>query len=220
MQRSIGHYCFGLSFAVLAAMLGLQPAIASAAESDPDYTAVVKRESPEATFDANMLGIVHMELTAGTFPFRRTHTWWRATVSNYRNPMTYPVFLRTVGRADLAESYEHRLTVSNVLGWTGIAIALGGVGVAAWGLSQERKDLLVIGGGAFLAGGLLWSFGGSSPDPELSEDEAATLAERYNQGLRLRLRLESRARTHKQRAWTLAPAFGPGTIGLAGFRPF
>jgi hypothetical protein len=189
---------------------------AKAAESRPQpFDNLERRDTAERTYEANAFGLIHREVTAGGLIFSRTYEFWRVVRGNYRLPVEYAEFFRAVGRPELADSYETRLTVSNVLGWTGLAAMLGGAGVGFWGFSKEKENVVFAGFGIAAAGGLLWVLGGAAPGPGITETEAARLVDRYNSGLTHYLDPSGRASLPPRSGWTVNPFAGVKAIGLA-----
>jgi hypothetical protein len=185
-----------LAFAALSACLGAgtaraadAPPNAPAASTKPAaarFAGLQQGDSAAETYDLNALGLVHMKTSWSLFS---PSEWWRPVRGKYRDTMTYVDFFDAVGRPDLGASQSARNTLSDVLFWGGLVALAGGIGLAVHGGTAQSSAETYAGAG-IAGGGLACSLvGGAISGPIVGEDEAASLADRYNGALGAHLRL-------------------------------
>jgi hypothetical protein len=179
------------------------PRAASSPRASPDrFQGLKQGDSAAETYDLNALGLVHMK---GGWSLFSPSEWWRPVRGKYRDAMKYVDFFEAVGRPDLAASQGSRNTWSDVLFYGGLLVLAGGVVLAVHGGTSQAAAETYTGLGV-AGGGLVCSIvGGAISGPVVSEDEAASLADRYNLALGAHLRIDGKsARSLSSTPWQLA----------------
>lgn len=194
------------------------PAAALPAPANDEPAWVAKRERAEIAFkrQAIRFGASYEIVGSGTSVALARR--WEAYQGDLDQTISPQDFYRQVGRPDLVKAYEARrsgMITAFVLG------TLASVGGIAWIASQDRSDLdhepspvgplLLI-----TAGSISWGVGYYlyfKPHP-ISENEAKSLADGYNQNLRRKLGLATVSQAPRLRDVKLAPYVGEHDGGL------
>jgi hypothetical protein len=207
--------------AELVAEVGARPvSVPSPAEADDDRTV---RSAAELRFRREAIGFgaevsVYLYSTPSRFVAGASRRWF--PVQGELQTRLEPVeFYRLIGRTDLVDAYRRRRWMMLGLYWGGTALAVGSavIGVASLddsGAISRLQSAAIVGVGAGLAAIAAGRWLQSSPQP-IGENEAKSLAERYNARLRRQLGLATAEPSRRTRGVTLAPYAGVRDIGLA-----
>jgi hypothetical protein len=185
-----------------------------------DRSARDQRDLAEMKFERDRLhfGDVYI-VSSGANHTVSTTRHWVAKRGDMGEELAPADFYHLVGRDDLADTYRHRQTfgigatvVGCVAGFTGIALLATGP-ITAYGpvwTDTRTAGALALGGGLLLAGVGAWNLSHANA---ITEADARSLADGYNQNLRRQLGLPTVARTplHDLK---IAPYVGPGAGGV------
>jgi hypothetical protein len=152
-------------------------------------------ESQQETQALNALSLVQERLTKmslfGIIPIVRVDTW-NPVVGKYRYSISRSEFFERVGAPDLAQQQTARDVEANLLFFGGFGVCLAGIAVPF--ITRDDDGLtskgLWLGAGLFLAGIVLTNVGSAISGPVASQRKANSLAQRYNQALKLRVTSE------------------------------
>ena len=205
--------------ALLAPMLVVSQAHAQGSQKTT-FAGIERAGSDEETFVANQLGLIHTKITSRGFIFNSTSEFWRVVRGNYRHPVEYSTFFRSVNRSDLADSYETRYTLATVMTWSGLGMFFGGVGIGAWGIYEHREKIALTGLGIAIAGVIVNRIGGGVTDPCISETEASVLVDRYNEALLNHLGMSKPRASAPSNWWSVVPFADAKHLGLLAAHRF